>query len=324
MPLFDMPLEELINYRSPDSEPDDFDAFWENTLNTARTFPKIEQFERMNSPLSLVTVDDVTYSGYGGQPIKGWYLRPREASDKPLPCVIRTIGYGGGRTFPYEWLPYPTLGYATFVMDTRGQGGQWSRGDTGDIVDGANAHTKGSMTQGILDKDTYYYRRLMTDAVLAVELMMRRDDVDSSRIAVVGKSQGGGLSLAMAGLLGDKVQYCLADVPFLCYFRRSVGLTDAFPYHEIAHYLHLHRTQAETVFNTLDYFDGVNFAKRITAESFFSVGMLDTVCPPSSVYAAYNEINAPKDMIVYRWNHHEGGGSDHKQAQLEWLKSRWG
>ena len=133
-------------------------------------------------------------------------------------------------------------------------------------------------------------------------------DVDATQIAVTGVSQGGGLTIAAAGLVPDVVA-AMPDVPFLCHYRRATELVDTYPYKEIADYCHTHRDKVETVFNTLSYFDGVNFAVRAKAKTLFSTALMDQVCPPSTVYAAYNHWTGEKDIKVYPYNGHEGGGS---------------
>lgn len=322
MPLFDFSLEELVNYYPARTEPANFDAFWAETLEDARSKATAPKFERLNSGLKTVDVYDVTFSGYGGQPIKGWYLEPAGTNGK-LPAVVEFLGYGGGRTFPFNWLMWPSAGFAFMVMDTRGQGSAWSRGDTSDIPDGVNPFFPGFMTQGILDPYYYYYRRLYTDAARAVETMRDHAHVDVDRLAVTGGSQGGGLSIAAAGLVPDAVKACLADVPFLCHFRRSVEIAPDAPYTEISKYLSVHRDQVERVFETLSYFDGMNLAARCKAPCLYSVGLMDTICPPSSVYAAYNQLTTEKQIAIYRFNNHEGGGQDHTQVKLDYLINKF-
>ena len=129
--FFDMPLEELETYLPPREEPPDFDGFWQQTLAEARGFPLNTVFEPVDYGLSTIEALDVTFSGYGGQPIKGWLLLPRRRRE-PLPCVVEYIGYGGGRGFPIDWLVWSSVGYAHLVMDTRGQGSSWRQGDTPD------------------------------------------------------------------------------------------------------------------------------------------------------------------------------------------------
>lgn len=322
MAFFDLSAEQLVQYRPDRSEPADFDRFWADTLADARKHPLNAVFAPVDIGLKQVDVYDVTYNGYGGQPIKGWYLRPAGIS-APLPCVVEYIGYGGGRNSPLNWLKWPAVGYAFLVMDTRGQGSVWSHGHTADLPDGANPSVPGFMTQGVLNPQTYYYRRVFTDAARAIEAARSRADVDGAKIAVCGGSQGGGITLAAAALVPD-VAAAMPDVPFLCHFRRAVGLTDANPYQEIVTYLHTHRGNETRVFNTLDYFDGMNMAARIKAPSLFSTALMDMICPPSTVYAAYNYLDAPKDIRVYRFNGHEGGQFEHAELQVKWLREKFG
>jgi len=323
MPFIDYSYEELVQYHPPRVEPDDFDRFWSETLAQARTNPLAARFEPVDCGLRLVDTFDVTFSGYGGQPIKGWFLAPRQRS-APLPCVIEYIGYGGGRGFPTDWLEYSAAGFAHLVMDTRGQGSSWLHGETPDPEpDGANSQYPGFMTRGVLYPQTYYYRRLFTDAVRAVEAARSSPLVDARKIAVTGGSQGGGITLAVAGL-DSSIQACLPDVPFLCHYRRATQLIDTHPYVEITNYLKIHRDQVDTVFRTLSYFDGVNFAARARVPALFSVGLMDTICPPSTVYAAYNYYAGPKKIDVYEFNNHEGGGTFHLQEKLRYLHNMWG
>lgn len=323
MPFFDFPLDKLQDYKPDRIEPTDFDTFWQNTISESIKHRSEPSFISYDSYLSSVDVYNVSFSGYMGQTIKGWLLLPK-SRDKPLPCIVEYIGYGGGRGFPVDWLTYSAAGYAHFVMDTRGQGSSWRHGDTPDIVpDGDNPQQPGFMTRGVLSPATYYYRRVFTDAVLAVDAVRRHAAVDSTRIVVTGGSQGGGIALAVGGLVPD-LTGVMPDVPFLCHYRRATHIVDTLPYAEISRFLMQHRHKVEQVFDTLAYFDGVNFAARATAPAYFSVGLMDDICPPSTVYAAYNHYAGDKQIAVYEYNNHEGGGSHHTMAKLSYLRSLLG
>ncbi|MBN1565715.1 MAG: acetylxylan esterase, partial [Anaerolineae bacterium] len=192
MAFFDKSLEELQQYQPARSEPADFDAFWQTTLAETRQHPLNAQFTPYDSKLALVDTYDVTFAGYGGQPVKGWFVIPTDTQEL-LPCVVQFIGYGGGRGLPHDWLLWANAGYAALVMDTRGQGSAWSPGGTPDLPDGANPFYPGFMTQGILDPKTYYYRRVYTDAVRAIEAAQSHPNVDPARVVATGASQGGGI-----------------------------------------------------------------------------------------------------------------------------------
>jgi cephalosporin-C deacetylase len=260
---------------------------------------------KVQAGLSTVDVYDVTFSGYAGEPVKAW-LRVPAGTAEPLPCVVEFVGYGGGRGYPAENLFWSSAGFAHLLMDTRGQGSGWSVGETADSGD-SGPQSPGFLTRGITSPQTYYYRRLIADAVRAVDAARAMHLVDDRRVSVLGRSQGGGLALAVAGLVKD-LQAVAAFVPFLCDFPRAIRITDREPYKEIGRYLAVHRGQSDQVLRTLSYVDGVNFAKRADAPAFFSVALMDPTCPPSTVYGAFNNYAGDKTLTVWPYNGHEGGG----------------
>lgn len=191
MPIFDLPYQQLQTYKPSRNEPADFEAFWQQTLEESQRHALKPQFEPIDFGLKTLETFDLTFSGYAGQPIKGWFTLPKHRQE-PLPCVVEYIGYGGGRGWPIERLVFASAGYAHLLMDTRGQGSRWSRGDTPDIApDGDNPQHPGFMTRGILNPKTYYYRRVFTDAVRAVEAVRSHVAVDPAQIAVTGAAKAG-------------------------------------------------------------------------------------------------------------------------------------
>lgn len=319
MALFDLPLEQLERYTPDVPEPRDFDAFWRSTVESATAKPILVDLQPHQNELSLVDTWDLAFAGYGGDPIRAWYTRPAGVDD-PIPAVVEFLGYGRGRGLPHERLTWPAAGYAHLLMDSRGQGGQYGTG--GDTPDphGAALGGPGPVTRGILDPHDYYYRRLVTDGVRAVEAVRALPGVDPARVAVAGNSQGGGLALAVAGLVPD-LAALLTTAPFMCHVQRAIDITDAAPYGEIVTFLAVHREAEEAVRRTLSYVDGVAFARRARAAAHFGVGLRDTVCPPSTVYAAYNRYGADDRVLyAYPFNHHEGGEAVHVRRQLRWLR----
>ncbi len=320
MPRFDLSPAELEAYAPDVREPADFDDFWATTLTEARRWDAAPEVVPADTPFTALEVFDVTFPGFGGDPVKGWLTLPTGAAE-PLPAVVEFQGYGGGRGLPGERLGWAAAGYAHLLMDTRGQGSMWgSGGDTPD-PHGTGPSSSGFMTRGIEDPADYYYRRVFTDAVRAVDAVRTLPQVDADRVAVCGGSQGGGIAIAAAGL-SDGLVAVMPDVPFLCHFERAVGFTDADPYQEVVRYLSVHRGMDDRVFETLSYFDGANMATRADAAALYSVALMDTICPPSTVYAAYNRHAASKKQIeVYTHNGHEGGQAFQFLAQARFLST---
>ncbi|HEX6868698.1 MAG TPA: acetylxylan esterase, partial [Candidatus Limnocylindrales bacterium] len=149
------------------------------------------------------------------------------------------------------------------------------------------------------------------------------EDIDPSRIAVAGGSQGGGIAIAAASL-SPTVAAAIVDVPFLCDFPRALTLVDKDPYAEVVRYLKAHRDHLEPALRTLSYIDGAILGRRATAPALFSVGLMDEICPPSTVYAAYNAYGGPKEIREYPFNDHEGGQGFHEVEKIRWLRERFG
>jgi cephalosporin-C deacetylase len=313
----DLPLAELRRYRPEVDEPADFDAFWRGELEAARAHAGEPDFSEIATPLRHAAVFDVTFPGYGGDPVKAWLLVPHDAAPDSA-FVVEYVGYNGGRGHPVDWLAYSSAGHPHLVMDTRGQGGGWRAADTADPSDDGAPSTAGFLTRGIADPHTHYFTRLYVDAARAVDAARRHPSAQGRPIVTAGASQGGGLALAATHLAGD-VDATLPEVPFLAHFRRALEITDSKPYGELIEYCSVHSDRVDQVFATLSYVDAVNHAKRAAAPALFAVGLIDEITPASTVFAAYNHYGGPKDIGVYPFNGHEGGGTRHVLAKLEFL-----
>jgi cephalosporin-C deacetylase len=319
---YDWPLEQLRDYRSASAAPHDLVEFWSETL--AGPTPATPSLELTDSGLVAVETYDVTFEGFGGEPVRAWlHLPAQPLRSGPLPGVVQYQGYNGGRGLPHEHVFWATAGFAHLVVDTRGQGSGWTTGATADGA-GSGPAQPGFLTRGIDDPGEYFYRRAYADAVRALAVLRDHELVDPARVVVAGASQGGGLALAVAALAPGDVSGLLCDVPFLCDFRRAAAVAQTEPYLELVRYLAAHRDAAESVFGTLAYFDGAVLAPLATAPGLFSVALMDQTCPPSTVFAAYNAYAGPKRIEVYPYNDHEGGEAHQRTHQLAWLRDRFG
>lgn len=127
----DLPEAELRDHRSTQTAPADFDDFWRTTLAESRAAgtAAVTVTPAPGPRLHTVRVFDVTFPGYGGEPVRAW-LRLPHGAEGPLPAVVQYVGYGGGRGHALDNLLWASAGFAHLHMDTRGQGSGWSRGDT--------------------------------------------------------------------------------------------------------------------------------------------------------------------------------------------------
>ncbi|TBL81787.1 acetylxylan esterase [Paenibacillus thalictri] len=301
MPMVDWPLPKLREYRPDSTAEADFDVFWQKQKELSAQTPLNPQLKELDYPVKVATVYEVTYDGADGTPVHGWYVVPKHAA-APMPAMVRYHGYSGSRGFVYELLHYAAMGIAVLSIDTRGQGNL-----TPDLAVYPQGSAAGWLTLGITDPDRYYYKQVYLDCIRAIDFICGRPEVDAARIAVYGASQGGALTLAVAGL-DSRPKLAMPVYPFLCDFRRSVEIHSTGPYPEIKNWFRRfdpEHLQEEQVYRTLSYFDGMNHASRIKARTLMAITLQDTTCPPSTCFAAYNHVSAEKELKLYHDYGHE-------------------
>lgn len=321
MPVVDKPLADLVVYRPPLTRESDFDAFWSKTLDEASGIPLDIHLEPIvGYPVPEVHVSRMTYSGWAGARISGWWLVPAAsapgARDGRRPTMVFYHGYSGHKGYVDQYLGWVLQGYCVLAVDCRGQSG-----DSTDPKAYPGGHATGWMTMGITDPDHYYYRGSYIDCVRALDAACAQPEVDASRIGITGGSQGGALTLAVAALDPQKrAKVAMADVPYLSHFRRAVEVASQPPYTEIAVYCRQQPSRENDIYRTLSYFDCMNLADQIVCPVLMQVGLQDVICPPSTIYAVYNHLQvATKHANVYPYNGHEGNPA-HTYSKLAWAR----
>ncbi len=304
MPLsHDMPLAELRAYQGVNPKPADFDAFWERGLAEMRaTDPQIELVPA-HFQTTYADCFHLYFTGVGGARLHAKFVRPKQQT-QPGPALLMFHGYSMNAGEWLDKLAYAAAGFTVAALDCRGQGGQSQ--DLG----GATGWTlHGHIVRGLDDApEMLSFRQIFLDTAQLAAIVMAMPQVDETRVGATGASQGGGLTLACAAL-EPRIRRAAPIYPFLCDYQRVWEMDlDEGAYEELKSYFRRfdprHEREA-AIFTQLGYVDVQHLAPRIRAEVRLAVGLRDKICPPSTQFAAYNKISAPKSLDLYPEFAHE-------------------
>ena len=291
-------------YVSKVEKPADFDEFWDGVLAQAAGVPLNPEtnYSDLRSDDS-VEVYETFYDSVDDVRIAGWYCVPRGSEGK-LPAMLALPGYQGEPAIPKEWA---RKGYAALSVAPRGKLRSNSQFNPG---------YPGLLTHNITDRNTYSYRGFYVDAWRGIDYLLTRDEVDAGRIGVSGGSQGGGLTVTTSAMRSE-VTAAIAGAPYLCGYVDAIELTRAYPYEEINDYLRLHPDSRDEVVETLAYFDGINFADKITCPFVIYVGLQDQVCPPETGYALFDAVGSADKKLYAADGHGHNAGKHNIDKELD-------
>jgi cephalosporin-C deacetylase-like acetyl esterase len=268
--------------------PADFDAFWAEQKKSLAAVPMNPHVTTMKAPSAGLEAADVQLDSVGA-PVSGYYVQPAGAAPKSLPAVLTVHGAG---------VKGSSLGTAAgwardgaIAMDINAHG--LPNGQHADYYEKlATGELKDYRVRGRESRDTVYFRGMILRLIRAIDFLTSRPEWDGRTVVVFGSSQGGLQAIAAAGL-DRRVSFFVAGVPAGndhtgSLVNRIAGWPKFIPTGE---------KPSAAVLAAVPYYDGVNFAARAKAPGFFTVGFIDTTCPPSSVYAAYNALTTPKEIF---------------------------
>ncbi len=252
-----------------------------------------------------------------GQYIYGYLTKPK-ASGK-YPVVVSPPGAGVKPMNPLKTTFYAEAGCIRFDMEIHGISPALDAKAYADIANAfGHHHPNGYLANGLNHRDTYYMKKVYLACVRAVDYLATLPEWDGKNMIAQGGSQGGALSLVLAGL-DTRITACVANHPALSDMAgyAEKGVTGGYP-----HFGRKYKGIALTpdVIATLAYYDVVNFARRVTVPVFMTWGFNDDVCPPTTSYAAYNVITAPKEALITPVNEHWVSDNT-RYVQLEWIKA---
>lgn len=304
--------EQLKNYSPELTKSADFGLFWEQTKQELKDIPLDIHYEPFAYPSDEIAVYRISCQSLFNETLRGWYILPKQRK-KTIPCVIEYRGFMSPVGQPMNYLNWVTMGYAVLVLDVRGQGGQ-----TSDTHPYSGPYLPQLLTHGLLDQTIYYQRRLFADALRAVDVAESLPDIDNRYIILSGMSQGGALAMAAAALAGERIFMTFADVPSSSdIFQRIKEEKGSFS--GIADYLRLYPDDLKQVMKVQTYFDTMNMAEWIKCPVVASVAGKDQVCPAKNYFATYNRIKSQKELFIYPYNGHEGGGEVHTLKKMRIL-----
>ena len=302
MPLtFDLPFDQLLTYQGINPRPADFDAYWDQALEEMRaTDPQLELVPA-GFQANGCQCFDLYFTGVQGARVHAKYLRPSNTTS-PHPAVLMFHGYACSAGDWQDKLSYVSQGFSVAALDCRGQGGLSE--DVGGVM--GNTH-HGHIIRGLDEAvagapNKLLFRQIFLDSAQLAKIVMAMPEVDPDRVGVMGASQGGALTVACAAL-EPRIKRAAPVYPFLSDYKRVWSIDQAKDaYAELQEYFRLFDPQhmrEEQIFETLGYIDIQNLAPRIQANVLWGIGLMDTICPPSSQFAAYNKLTSQKSMKIY-------------------------
>lgn len=302
MPLtFDLSLEELGEYRGINPRPNDFDRFWDSGLQEMRTTDSNVELVPAEFQTSSCKCFHLYFTGVGGARVHAKLLQPINVNS-PHPAVLMFHGYTGNSGDWVDKLPYVAQGFTVAALDCRGQGGLSE--DSGGVF-GNTLH--GHIIRGLSDAlrgapEKLLFRQVFLDTVQLANIIMAMPDVDENRVGAMGGSQGGALTVACMAL-EPRIKFGAPAFPFLSDYKRVWSMDQAKDaYSELQEFFRLFdptHNKEDEIFEKLGYIDIQHLAARIQAEVLWGIGLMDTICPPSSQFAVYNKIGSQKSMIIY-------------------------
>jgi cephalosporin-C deacetylase-like acetyl esterase len=276
--------------------PADFEAFWEEQRRKLAATPAHLRLVPVASPAEGVECFDVQADTGVGRGLSGYLARPKGAKAKSRPAIVLCHGAGVTTSRLSTAVAWAKDGLVALDFNANGLPNGQPREFYAALQAG---ELKEYYLQGRASRETMYLRGIFFRLLRAIDTVTAQPEWDGRRVIALGRSQGGGQALA-AGGLDPRVTYVSAEIPTFCdHTGIVVGRINGWP-----RIIPNDTVEPDPrVVEAVRYYDAMNFAPRIQAQVFVTVGFIDHICPPTGIYAAYNQIKGPKQI----WEHLDTG-----------------
>lgn len=282
-------LEEVQSY--PLSPPENLRSFWSEAVEEALQEP-FDYHRSLSNEFELpgFHVETMTMRGMHGSEIHGWIAFPPGA--KRLPSFLWVPPYGRESLLPNA---YGTReGFTSLSFNFHGHGAFHQE---------KYVPERGYFSQGIDDPETWVFRGMAQNALLAARVLQSLPEVDENRIGAMGLSQGGGIAIWL-GALSPIIKAVAADLPFLGALHHTITRQAyRYPLKEITDYASNIPLGMERALHTINYFDTMNMASMCHVPTLVSVGLKDPAVRPDQVKSIYEALPGKKELRVYDWGH---------------------
>lgn len=297
--------------------PDGFMDFWKNNIKEASEFPlkytkeKAEEYctEKIDCYLIKLQLNN------RGQAVYGYLFYPKNAKPESCPVVLSPPG-AGIKTIkgPLRHKYYAEEGFIRLEFEIHGLNPTMSEEQFKEISNAFNGKENGYLTNGLDNKDNYYMKRVYLSCLRCIDLLTSLPEWDGKNVIVQGGSQGGALAMITAGL-DKRVTACVVNHPALSDMAGYMaGRAGGYP-----HFFRTRGMDTKEKLETMSYYDVVNFARLIKADTFMTWGFNDNTCPPTTSYAVYNTLECNKEALITPINEH-WTSEETERGHLEWIK----
>lgn len=303
-------MSEAVLLKRP-QPPADFEPFWEAVVAESERLPLVvERVQFADDELPTHHVERVRWLGADGKGREGWLAIPKRPP-KPLPAVLYLPGYGVSTVPINENTAFER--HITFSINLHGYS----------VVPNVPYSPElGYFTHGIESPQTYVYRRVMLDCLLAMRVLATLPEADAQRLCVAGLSQGGGLAVMM-GAWCRRVKAVVAELPALSYWEYLLGRPAwRYPLKEFTDYREIHQVPMESLLRTLQYYDAVNHAPKVQVPTQVSLALKDPGIRAPVVFSLYDALPQPKRLLVYEELGHDWSPEMRPRLE-EWAESAY-